>query len=58
MVCQRHFNMHGADAEPGLREPEGSDGPVLLGTGGVPGDNDNFVAWGYVVLWRRPAVFC
>jgi hypothetical protein len=31
MVCQRHFNMPGADAEPGLRQSEDSDGPVPLG---------------------------
>lgn len=31
MGCQRHFNMPGADAEPGLRQSEDSDGPVPLG---------------------------
>jgi hypothetical protein len=56
MVCQRHFNMHGADAEPGLRESEDSDGPVLLGTDGVPGGNDKLGATTYCVV-GRPAGF-
>jgi len=35
MGCQRHFNMPGGDAEPGLRESEDSDGPVPLGCLGI-----------------------